>query len=388
VSGVLLPKSNRAGAGIHGGLWPRIKSWVWASRVFVALVIVPTLIVAIYEGLLASNQYESSADFIVRHAESSKGGPDVGQLLGFTLGSGGAESDASVVQEYLLSHDAVARLRKENDLVGIFRREGTDLLSELWFANPSPERLLKYYRKKVSITADDETGITHLTVHAFRPADAQNVAEKLLVMGEQQVNQINQRTYTDQVASSQRAFDDANHELNEIETQLTSYRQLHQDVDPGDSGKAQVNMVTGLTPNLVAARARLNAMQGVISETSPQYRAMARQVRTLEAQVNGQSARIAGGDHSIVNRLGDYEKLEIKQKEVAQVYAVAAGQLTQAKAEAKRKQLYLIRVVEPNLPVRSEFPQRGQTILTVFAALFFAYAIGWLLWAGVKEHGL
>ena len=129
-------------------------------------------------------------------------------------------------------------------------------------------------------------------------------------------------------------------------------------------------------------------MQGVISQSSPQYQAMARQVRTLDAQVSGQSAKIVGGDHSIATRLGDYEKLVIKRQEVAQVYAVAAGQLTQAKAEAKRQQLYLIRVVQPNMPVRSEFPQSGQIILTVFGALFFAYAIGWLLWAGVKEHGL
>jgi capsular polysaccharide transport system permease protein len=111
-------------------------------------------------------------------------------------------------------------------------------------------------------------------------------------------------------------------------------------------------------------------------------------VQTLEAQVNGQSARIVGGDHSIADRLGDYEALVIKRQEIAQVYSVAAAQLTQAQAEAKRKQLYLIRVVEPNLPVRSEFPQRWQIVLTVFGALMFAYAIGWLLWAGVKEHAL
>jgi len=143
-----------------------------------------------------------------------------------------------------------------------------------------------------------------------------------------------------------------------------------------------------MTPGLVAARARLNAMQGVISPSSPQYQAMARQVRMLEAQVSGQSAKIVGNDHSIANRLGDYEKLVIKRQEIAQVFAVSAGQLTQAQADAKRQQLYLIRVVEPNMPVRSEFPQRTSIILTVFGALFFAYAIGWLLWAGVKEHGL
>lgn len=147
-------------------------------------------------------------------------------------------------------------------------------------------------------------------------------------------------------------------------------------------------MVTGMTPGLVAARAKLNAMQGVISPSSPQYQAMARQIHTMEAQVNGQSSRIVGSDRSIANRLGNYEKLVIKRQEVAQVYAVAAGQLTQAQAEAKRQQLYLIRVVEPNLPVRSEFPQRWSIFITTFGVLVFAYGIGWLLWAGIKEHSL
>jgi capsular polysaccharide transport system permease protein len=375
---------------VHGdsALWARVRAAAWSARVFLAVVIAPTLLTAFYYGLIASNQYESSADFIVRRAETTRQGPDVGQLLGFTIGSAAGESDASVVQEYLLSHDAVARLRAENDLVGAFTRNGTDWFSRLWFAQPSPERLLTYYRDKVTVRADDETGITHLAVHAFRPADAQALAEKLLLMGEQQVNAINQRTYVDQVASAQRAYDDANHQLNAIEVALTGYRQLHRDVDPGDSGKAQVTMVAGLTPNLVAARARLNAMDRAISHSSPQYQAMARQVQTLQAQVDGQSARIVGGDHSIADRLGDYEQLVIKRQEIAQVYSVAAAQLTQARAEARRKQLYLIRVVEPNLPVRSEFPQRWQIVLTVFGALMFAYAIGWLLWAGVKEHAL
>ena len=388
MSGVLLPKAARAGGGRQGGLWARARPLLWAARAFLALVIAPTLLTTIYLGVFASDQYESSADFIVRRAGAPKMGTDVGQLLGFSFGESGTGGDTSIVQEYLLSHDAVGRLRKENDLVGAFSRDGTDWLSRLWFAQPSPERLLKFYRDKVVVHANDETGIMHLTVHAFRREDAFALTQKLLLIGEQQVNAINQRTYRDQVASAQRAYDDANHQLNAIEAELTGYRQTHQDVDPADTGKAQVTMVTGMTPGLVAARARLNAMQGVISPSSPQYQAMARQVRMLEAQVSGQSAKIVGNDHSIANRLGDYEKLVIKRQEIAQVFAVSAGQLTQAQADAKRQQLYLIRVVEPNMPVRSEFPQRTSIILTVFGALFFAYAIGWLLWAGVKEHGL
>lgn len=388
MSGVLLPKANQIGGGTGRNLWSRAKPVLWSARVFIVMVVVPTLLTAIYLGLIASKQYESSAAFVVRRAEAPKAGADVGQLLGFTLGGYTTGTDSSVVQEYLLSHDAVARLSKENGLVAMFTRSGTDWLSRSWFGSQAPERLLKFYRDKVEVRADDDTGIMHLSVRAFRPDDAYTLTQKLLQMGEQQVNAINQRTYRDQVASAQLAYDDASHQLNLIEAELTAYRQLHQDVDPADTGKAQVMMVTGMTPGLVAARAKLNAMQGVISPSSPQYQAMARQIHTMEAQVNGQSSRIVGSDRSIANRLGNYEKLVIKRQEVAQVYAVAAGQLTQAQAEAKRQQLYLIRVVEPNLPVRSEFPQRWSIFITTFGVLVFAYGIGWLLWAGIKEHSL
>lgn len=385
MSGVLLARSGRTA---NQGLGARLRRVLYAARAFLVLVIVPTLLVAIYYGLIASDQYESSADFVVRHAESAKAGPDVGQLLGFTLGAGAAEGDASAVQTYLLSHDAVARLRAENNLVTMFARSDIDPLSRLWFANPSPEWLQRYYRNQVSIRADDETGIMHMTVHTFRPEDSRSVAEKLLMLGEAQVNAINQRTYNDQVANAQREFDEASRQLAAIEAQLTAYRQRHADVDPADTGKAQTTLVATLTQSLVAARARLKAMEGAVSPASPQYQAMQRQVQTLQAQIDAQSAKVVGGDHSVADRLGDYESLVIKRQEVAQVYAVAAGQLKTAQAEAQRKQLYLIRVVEPNLPVRSEFPQRGQTVLTAFGALVMFYAIGWLLWAGVKEHAL
>ena len=388
MSGVLLPANGQRQGHDARRLGARLADAMRAGRAFLLIVVVPTLLVAIYYGIFASRQYESSADFVVRRAESAKAGPDVGQMLGFTLGTSTTEGDAYVVQAYLLSHNAVARLRKENDLVGVFARPDADMASRLWFTNPSPEWLLKFYREQVTIKPDDESGITHLTVHTFRPEDSYAIAQKLLQMGEQQVNAINQRTYTDQVSSAKRQFEEAGHQLAEIEAQLTTYRKSHGDVDPADTGKAQVTLVSTLTQSLVAARARLNAMEGAISHSSPQYQAMHRQVATLQAQVDGQSSKIVGADHSIANRLGDYEELVIKRQEIAQVYAVAAGEFKQAQAEAARKQLYLIRVVEPNLPGRSEFPKRFEIVLTVFGTLLMAYGIGWLLWAGIKEHAL
>lgn len=386
--GIVRPQAPIAEPRSRRGVLARLLGIVRGNRAFFLIVIVPTLIVTVYFAVFAANQYESNADFIVRRSDNVAASAGVGQMLGFSLGGGATGPDALLVQEYLLSHDAVAKLAAKDDLVGVFRRPEADWFSRLWYADPEPERLLKYYRSHVDVQGDDTSGLMHLTVHTFRPQDSYKIARQLLEMGEQQINAINERTYRDNVAASQRELAQTRQQLGEIQGKLTAYRRVNDDVDPAGTGRAQLTLVTGLTSSLVDARARLQTMAGVIGRDSPQYQAMARQVRALEAQVAGQSTKMAGPNRSVATRLSGFEELVIQRDEIAKVYAEAAVRSQAAQAEARRKQLYLIRVVQPNLPVKSEYPHRWQTIVSVFAALFLAYAIGWLLWAGVKEHSL
>jgi capsular polysaccharide transport system permease protein len=111
-------------------------------------------------------------------------------------------------------------------------------------------------------------------------------------------------------------------------------------------------------------------------------------VRSLERELAGQSGRLTGTGQSIAGNLGGYEDLKVRQDFVAKRYEAAAANLEKAREQASRQQLYLVRIVEPNMPVKSEFPQRGRIVLTVLLGLLIAYLIGWLLVAGVREHAL
>ena len=83
-----------------------------AARYFLLLVILPTALVATYYYLIASDQYESSADFVVRRGDTPTRSPGAtGALLGFSVSGAAAQTDALIIQDYLSSHDAVARLR-------------------------------------------------------------------------------------------------------------------------------------------------------------------------------------------------------------------------------------------------------------------------------------
>jgi capsular polysaccharide transport system permease protein len=386
--GIVRPKAQVSDVRGPSRLLARLLGILRANRTFILIVLLPTMIATAYFELVAADQYESNADFIVRRADNASAGAGMGQMLGISIGAGATGPDATLVQEYLLSHDAVAELAKKDDLVNVFRRPEADWLSRLRYANPEPERLLAYYKRHIDIEGDETSGLMHLTVHTFRPEDSYKIAQQLLKMGEQQINAINDRTYRDNVTASGRELNETRQQLAEIQGKLTAYRHINNDVDPENTGRAQLTLVTGLTSNLVDARTRLQTMAGVISRNSPQYLAMERQVRALEAQVAGQSTKIAGPNRSVASRLSDFEELVIQRDEIAKVYAEAAVRAQAAQAEARRQQLYLIRVVQPDMPVKSEFPKRWQMIVSVFAGLFLAYAILWLLWAGVKEHSM
>jgi len=70
----------------------------------------------------------------------------------------------------------------------------------------------------------------------------------------------------------------------------------------------------------------------------------------------------------------------------AKRYEAAAAALESARHEALKQQLYLVRVVEPNLPQAALYPRRWLMLASVFFGALLVYGIGWLIVAGVKEH--
>ncbi|WP_165190188.1 capsule biosynthesis protein [Caulobacter soli] len=364
---------------------PAWRAWLKASRAFLLIVMLPTLTVAAFEYLVAADQYESEAHFIVRAAQSGGGGSSLGQLLGLGGGNPSA-AEAYGVSDYLLSHDAVAAARRTIDLPALFRRPQADVITRLWSARPAPETLLKYYRRQVQVRFDSETGITTLSVRAFQPADAHDLAETLLRLGEGRINTLNQRALDDGLSVARRQLAEAEAEVAQSQSSVTRFRQDGRDIDPERTSAAQITLAAGLMQQLAQARSQLDGMRRSIDPASPQYVALANQVRALEAQTAAAQGRLAGSSGSIAPGLGAYEGLRLRQQFAAKRYEAAAQALQAARERSLTQQTFLVRVVEPNLPGKALYPKRLKTVATVFFCLLLAYAVGWLVLAGVREH--
>lgn len=367
------------------GIVQRVRDFVRTHRAFLFVVILPTAIAGAYLGLVASNQYISEAHFVVRAAGNSQSSSSsLSQLLGASGAMPASQTESLALGDYLTSHDAVATLDKRVGLTRIFQRPGTDFFSRLRGA-PEPEALLKFYRNQVDLHYSSETGITTMKVRAFAPDDAYRVATTLLDVGEARVNALNQRAYSDALKVTRAQLVDAETELAEVQSRLTQFRQSERNIDPERSSSAQIELVSGLRAQLAAARAQLASMGG-ISQAAPQYRIAQRRVSALAAQVAAEDARLTGSNRAMADGLGAFEELKLRQDFAAKRYSAAAAALEGAREQAGRQQLFVVRVVEPNKPVKSLYPNRLWTLATIFGGLLLVYGIGWLIAAGVREH--
>lgn len=383
--GIVLPP-EQAEYSSGTSLLQELKAKIGAWRNFAFMVMAPTLIFSAYQYLIVADRFETTSEFLVKSGENSQVPSGVvGDMLGIGVKSQ-SQSEILSVPEYLESHEVLTALQAKMNVAEIFRRPEADIFTRLSEPNPAPEILLKYYRTRVSVRHDSDTGIMHLSVQTYRPQDSFKMGQALLQLGERKINEMNQRSYEDAIRSARAQLASAENEAASVQRKITEFRQTNEDVDPELSGQAQIKLVSELNTRLASARAQLETMAAVISQDSPQYQALSGQVHSLEAEIDSQTGKMGTRNTEITRSLGEYEELKVRQDFAAKNYAAAAANLERAVEQARRQQLYFVHVVDPNLAVRSLYPMRMKSILTLFAFLTIAYGIGWLIIAGVREH--
>ena len=376
----------------YGGRRPRrwpgpLQRLVQRYRWFALFVMLPTALTIAYLSAVAANQYQSEARFIVRGAQSS--GPSIGglgQVLGLTAALSAAQSDSFSLGDYKLSQHAVGALQGKLDLVSMFRRPESDRLARLWWPDPSAETLLWYYRRQVSVTYNEDTGITTIRALAFRPADARALVGALLQLSEERVNEFNERAVQDTVRVAQREVDTAEKRVGRAQEALTVFRMRERDIDPERTSTAQLALVHGLQQQLAQSRAQLAGLSASLRQDSPQFVALHDRIRALEGQISTESGRLTGENGALAPVLASYEQLTLQSEFARTSYTSALTALENARLQAMRQQLFVVNVVRPNLPQRALFPRSTMLVATVFLGALLSYSIGWLIVAGMREH--
>lgn len=377
------PDLSRVSGISAPALWRRLRAWADRRRWLVGIVGVPTLLVAVYMYVFAADQFESESRFMVRSQA-----PVTASVLGQIFGAAGTANgeDAAGVTSFIGSQEAVRRLNRDIDLVAVWRRNGLDFINGLK-PDPKPEELTKLYMKRVKAGADSNSqGVIKLTVRTFRPEDSRRINELLLAQSESLVNRFSQRAEADALRVSQAEVQRTAGLVAELSNRATAFRDQRQSLDPAKSAAVVTEVIGGLEGQLARANAELNAQRTYLKAGSPRLQEQETRVAAIQSQLAAQRSRLTGGDASLAPTVAGYERLSVERDLANRAYGSALQSLETARLDAQKQHVYLVRVVEPNMPQKSTYPHRAVTVLGVFGGLLLAYGIGWLIVVGVREH--
>lgn len=354
---------------------------------FVIIVAIPSIFAVIYFGFVASDRYVSVSNFVVRSPQRST---SVTGLSAFLQSSGFARSqdDSYVVNDYMMSRDAVKELDHTLDLRKIYTASHIDLLSRF---NPlnldnSLENLYDYYQNRVKVTLESTSSISTLEVRAYSAQEAFEINNKLLNMAELLINKLNQRGRQDLISNAEQEVKNAQKRVASISAELVKYRNKNQIFDVEKQSVIQLQLISKLQDQLILVQTQISQLKLVTPE-NPQLTVLTEREKSLSNQIDKiQKTMLGNGENSLNNKSVDYERLMVEKEVATKQLASALATLEQSKNDADKKQLYLERIAQPNTPDDAIEPKRIKNIISTILISLILWGIYSLLTAGVREH--
>lgn len=355
------------------------------SFLFWVTTAIPTLIAFLYFGLLASNVYVSESRFVVRS-------PDKPSTSGFGVllknaGFSNTSDEIYAAQDYVLSRDALRAININGSYEKSYSQPHISIVDrfntfDIW---NSFEDLYKYYQKHVTINYETTSSVTTLTVRAYTAQDARKFNEQLLEVAEATVNRLNERGRQDLIRYAQAEVIEAKTKAEKAAVALSSYRNLKGVIDPEKQATVQLQMISKLQDELIATRTQLRELRA-FTPANPQIEVLSSRVDGLRNEIDAELGKVAGSQKSLSSTAVEYQRLILENKFADTQLGSAMASLESAKNEARRKQAYVERIVQPNLPDEALEPRRAKGILATFVLGLVAWGVLSMLLAGMKEH--
>ena len=355
------------------------------NRILWVTVIIPTVLACIYYGLVASDVYISESRFVVRNPQRATQ-TGLGALLQGT-GFSRSQDDTYSVHDFVLSRDALKELDEQLAVRKAYTNKDADFINRFpgldW--DDSFESFYRYYQKRVSVDYDPVSSISILTVRAFTAPDAKSFNDLLLKMGERLVNNLNDRSRQDLIKFAQQEVSNAEGKAKTAALALSTFRTNQSVFDTDRQSAIALQGVAKLQEELLATEGQLNQIRQV-SPKNPQVATLVSRVATLRNMIAAETGKVTGSGTSLTSKSANFERLVLEKSFADKQFASALASLESARSEAERKQLYLERLVQPNLPDKALEPRRIRSIIMVLVVGLLAWGVVSLLVASVREH--
>jgi capsular polysaccharide transport system permease protein len=365
----------------------------WPAVSALAVILVPTLLAAVYYLLIATDQYVSEARFSVRSNEAQ-----VADALGMLTGMPRATvvSDSYIVADYIESREMVAELERRLPLRQIYSDPRADFLTRL-DPETTEEDMVSYWEDFVSVLFDTTKSTIELQVRAFDADSAQRITREIVNVVRTLVNEISAQSRRDAVQFAAAEVARSELRVRGARQDMLAFRNEHNEFDPAQTATATIGRVAQLETERSQLKSQLASIAGYLSDQAPSVQMLQSKISALEEEIarveneissDGDSPPGAapGTSDALAGVLAEYQELVINQQFAENAYTAALASLERARTEADRTQSYLAVYLQPSVPDEATYPRRILNIFIVFVLCCILWAVGSLGYLTVRDH--
>lgn len=330
----------------------------WLIVSFIAVVVLPVLGSGAYLALFSSDQYASEVRFAVRGGERSP----LDALSG-VLGAAGSEyfQDSLIVTSYLRGRQAIEDINKTVDLRQAFSRPEADFLSR-FDPKDSIEELVWYWRWRTDISIDTLSGVITVIVRAFTQQDALDIANQVIAVSEQLVNDLSERSRRDALKQAQAELARAEATLQDKIRSMRDLRNTEGVLDADKTAEAMIKMLAEMRLERLRLEQEYAVQVRTIAPATPHLRVLAARIASMKEQIErleGQMTR-SGVQNApaLADAMGQFDRQKLERDIAQKQYVAAASAFERARVQLETQQLYLATFLKPVLAQEALYPKR------------------------------
>lgn len=337
-------------------------------------VLLPTLLAGIYYGAIATKMYATNSGFVIQQADGPAGG-GMGGLLG---GTGFATSqDSIVVQDYLLSRDAMVRLEQDHGFIAHFSGDDIDFVQRL-DADASNEDAYKLYKKHVTIGYDPADGLIRMEVSAASPEKSQEFSQALINYAEQQVDDLTQRLREDQMAGAVQSFQDAEAKMVAAQTKVLELQEQLGVLDPVSETSSLMGQISQFEIQLAEKRLSLEQLLDNAQPNQARVAGVRGDIARLEgliADLRGEMTESTAGAGSLASISSQLSIAQVDLETRTLMMQESLQALEASRIEANRQVRYLSVSASPVAPDEPTYPKFFENTLLAFLVFSGIYLL-------------
>lgn len=340
------------------------------------ILLFPLVVLTSYFYLIGRDRYFVRSDIVVRRSNDTT--PSQLGGLGALLSQGNQLSleDARFLRIYLESPQVLDDLEGKIDFKKEYAKKGFDIFSGI-SPNAPREKTYTLFRKQISTTLDESSGILRIRTLGFAPEVSKKLNEFLIQKAGQFVNKMNQDVYKEQLQFAEKEVQKNAARYEQAAKNLSTYQKSQKIISAEQEATSASKVIGLLESKLAEKKVELAiARESFVSDTAPEIKSLESAVAGLETQIsNERRSRVQSDGLNLPDEAFALAKLQARLKFNGELYKSSLALAEKLRVDSLQRQRFLSVITEPSLPETPWNYWRHKGFLTALGVLLVMYCL-------------